>query len=380
MSPTPVQIIFFASAGVIVYSYAIYPLLLALAPARRCEPSGVPISGWPSVSILISVYNEEKHITQRIENLLALDYPNDKLEILIGSDGSSDHTNELVRKYADARVQLHAFEQRRGKSAVLNRLVPQAHGELLVFSDANSMFAQDALCKLVRHFADPGIGGVCGRLLFSENANQTKESSYWKLETYMKGRESALDSCLGANGAIYAIRKSHFPLFPDNTIVDDFVIGMLVREKGLRVIYDADAVAIEDSPPSVGHEMTRRIRIGAGDFQALGLCWRSLLPWRIRGFHSFAFWSHKVLRWLAPFAMIVALAANIALRSRPLFAEMLAAQLTFYTLALVGVLRARTSPLFSVPHYFVSINLALLFGFYRFITRTQQTAWKRTVR
>ncbi|MGO9609828.1 MAG: glycosyltransferase, partial [Verrucomicrobiia bacterium] len=193
------MIVFFVSAAAIVWSYGIYPLLLALVPTRRREQPQDP-PDWPSVSVLISVYNEEKHIVTRIENLLALDYPRAKLEILIGSDGSTDRTNVLVRTFPDARVKLHAFDQRGGKPSVLNRLVPQAHGELLVFSDANAMFGSDTLRKLALHFANPQIGGVCGRLVFHGDNSETDEGPYWKLETYLKTRESALDSCLGANG------------------------------------------------------------------------------------------------------------------------------------------------------------------------------------
>ncbi|MGA2602785.1 MAG: glycosyltransferase family 2 protein [Verrucomicrobiia bacterium] len=371
-------IVFVVSAGAIVWSYGIYPLLLALVPVRRHKQTG-DLSDWPTLSVLISVYNEEKHIVTRLENLLALDYPSDKLEILIGSDASTDRTNDLVRAFPDARVKLYTFEQRGGKPGVLNRLVPQIRSELLVFSDANAMFARDALRKLARHFANPRIGGVCGQLVFHGDSRETDEGPYWKLETYLKTRESALDSCLGANGAIYAIRKSCWPGIPDNTFVDDFVIGMRVREQGLLVIYDTEAVATEELPQSVGHEMIRRIRIGAGDFQALFLCWRSLLPWR--GFYSIAFWSHKVLRWLTPFLMIAALVSNVALLPHPLFAALLALQLVFYGLALLGVfIRRRKMVLFSAPCYFVTINLALLFGFFRFITGTQQAAWKRTAR
>jgi cellulose synthase/poly-beta-1,6-N-acetylglucosamine synthase-like glycosyltransferase len=370
--------VFAVSATAIVWSYGIYPLLLAFVPCKREDQPHEPVD-WPSVSVLISVYNEEKHIVSRIENLLALDYPHDKLEILIGSDGSTDRTNELVRSFPDAHVKLNAFEQRGGKPSVLNRLVPQARSELLVFSDANAMFGSDALRKLARHFANPQIGGVCGRLVLHGDGSETGEGPYWKLETYLKTRESALDSCLGANGAIYAIRKSCWPRIPDNTFVDDFVIGMRVREAGHRLIYDTEAAATEELPRSVGHEMTRRIRIGAGDFQALCLCRSSLLPWR--GFYSIAFWSHKVLRWFAPFLMIAALVSNVALVSHPLFAVLLALQLTFYGLALFGAfIRRRKIALFSAPYYFVTINMALLFGFFRFITGTQQAAWKRTAR
>jgi len=372
------ELVFIVSVCAIVYSYAVYPLLLALVPAKTRKQPPDP-SEWPSVSVIVSVYNEEKHTLQRIENLLALDYPQDKLEILIGSDGSTDRTNDLVRKISDPRVRLHAFDRRGGKPGVLNRLVPQGRGELLVFSDANAMFAANALRKLVRHFSDPHIGGVCGRLVLQGDDSETDEGPYWKLETYLKTRESAVDSCLGANGAIYAIRKSSWPGIPDNTFVDDFVIGMRVREQNLRVIYDTEAVATEELPQSVGHEMTRRIRIGAGDFQALLLCWRSLLPWR--GLYVWSFWSHKVLRWLVPFFMLAALVSNIALLAHPLFAVLLVLQLAFYGLAILGAfMRKRKIVLLSAPHYFVTINLALLFGFFRFVTGTQQAAWKRTAR
>ena len=363
-------IVFLASAGAVVYSYVLYPLLLLLLSRRREK---TPDSTTPAVSVLISVFNEEKHIVERIENLLAQDYPG--LEILIGSDGSDDRTNGLARQFP---VKLHAFFPRAGKPSVLNWLVPVATGELLVFSDANAMFERDALRKLVRHFGDAGIGGVCGRLVFHGPGRHTEEGPYWKMETWLKIRESAVDSCLGANGAIYAIRKSAWPGIPDNTLIDDFVIGMRVREQGLRFIYDADAVANEDLPTSVGHEMTRRIRIGAGGFQSLMLCWRSLLPWR--GVYSWCFWSHKVLRWFAPFFLIAAFVSNFLLLPRPVFLVTMILQCLFYALALANVLLPRKTVLFSAPYYFCSINLALLFGFFRFITRTQRAAWKRTAR
>lgn len=378
MSWTPAVIVFLGSAGAILYSYIFYPLLLAVLPRRRRHLRS-DVREWPSCSILVSVFNEEKHIRERIENLLALDYPADKIEILVGSDGSTDATNGIVRESNDPRVKLYAFSPRAGKPSVLNRLVPAANGELLVFTDANAMFAPDALQKLARHFADSDIGGVCGRLVFHGEGSETDEGPYWKLETYLKKRESDVDSCLGANGAIYAIRRSVWPGIPDNTFIDDFVIAMRVREKGRRVVYDMEAVATEDLPMSIGHEMTRRIRIGAGGFQSLLLCWRSLLPWR--GIHALAFWSHKVLRWFAPFFMIAALVANIALLPRPGFTLLLGLHVLFYALALIGALmRRRKFVLFSAPHYFVTINIALLLGFFRFITGTQQAAWKRTAR
>jgi cellulose synthase/poly-beta-1,6-N-acetylglucosamine synthase-like glycosyltransferase len=370
-------ILFWVSAGALLYGYALYPLLLALVPRRR-EPPCSDNSECPSVSILLSAYNEEKHIAARLANILAQDYPKAKLQVLVGSDGSTDATDSRVRDCADPRVCLFDFLERSGKPSVLKRLVPHATGELLAFTDANTQWQPDALKKLVRHFADARVGGVCGRLLFHGKDVGTDEGPYWKLETYLKTRESALDSCLGANGAIYAIRRSAWPEIPDNTFVDDFVIGMRVREQGLRLLYDTEAVATEELPVSVGHEMTRRIRIGAGDFQALALCWRSLLPWR--GRYTWSFWSHKVLRWCGPFFMIGALVANYFLLPRPFFLLTMILQLLFYALAAAGVLVKRKIVLFSAPHYFAVINLALLFGFFRYLTGTQRAAWQRTAR
>lgn len=378
MNDTLALAVFGMSSGLILYAYAIYPALLTVLSSRR-RPSPPLPSAWPTVTVLVSVFNEEKHIRERIENLLSLDYPADKLDILVGSDGSTDRTNEMVQSYSDPRIRLHAFMTRRGKPGVLNELVGGAKGEILVFTDANTMFAGDALRKLVRHFMDPRIGGVCGQLILHGDETETHEGAYWKWENQLKQRESDLDSCLGANGGIYAIRRSAWTGIPDNTLIDDFVIAMRVRERGLRVIYDAEALATEEMPPLIGHEMTRRIRIGAGGFQSLFLCWRSLLPWQ--GVYVLAFWSHKVLRWFVPFFMITALLANFLLLPSPFFAGIMVLQLAFYALALAGsVLRKWKSPLFRGPRYFVAINLALLLGFFRFLTRTQGASWKRTVR
>ncbi|MBM3862213.1 MAG: glycosyltransferase family 2 protein [Verrucomicrobia bacterium] len=375
------SILFWLCGGLLVYTYGAYPLALALLVpvvrklrrAHRTEEQH-----YPSVSVLLSAYNEEKHITDRLANILAQDYPNTKLQVLVGSDGSTDATDSCVRACPDPRVCLFDFLERGGKPSVLKRLVPHATGELLVFTDANTQWQPDALKKLARHFADPRIGGVCGRLVFQGKDVRTDESPYWKLETFLKTNESALDSCLGANGAIYAIRRSAWPEIPDNTFVDDFVIGMRVREQGLRVLYDTEAVATEELPVTVGHEMTRRIRIGAGDFQALVLCWRSLLPWR--GLYTWSFWSHKVLRWFGPFFMIGALVANYFLLPAPFFLVTMMLQLAFYALALLGVIVRRKFILFSAPHYFAVINLALLLGFFRYLTGTQRAAWRRTAR
>lgn len=368
---------FLLCTGALIYSYLGYPLLLALIVPRRTMPRRDPTE-WPTVTILLSVFNEEKHLAARLDNFSRLDYPADRLEIIIGSDSSTDGTDAILARCKDARVRFERMPSRGGKPRVLNRIAMLARNDLLVFTDANTLFAPDALKKLTRHFPDLTIGGVCGRLVFEGTDAQTDEGVYWRLETFLKERESRLDSCLGANGGIYAIRRRLWPGIPDNTLVDDLVIGMLVREQGTRVIYDSEAVAVEDLPTEVQEEFMRRIRIGAGGFQALALCWRSLLPWR--GAYTWAFWSHKVLRWFGPFFLLGAIAANLMMPWNPLSLAALSLQLLFYLLAGLGAIVPGRKLIFSAPHYFVLINIALLLGFFRFLTGRQAAAWQRTAR
>jgi cellulose synthase/poly-beta-1,6-N-acetylglucosamine synthase-like glycosyltransferase len=363
--------------GAVLYSYLVFPLLLALVPKRATSTPKDP-EEWPTVAVLLSVFNEEKHIGARLANFFSIDYPANRLEFLVGSDGSTDATDAILARCDDPRLRYERLSSRGGKPRVLNRLVGLTQHQILVFTDANTMFAADALKRLVRHFSDPAIGGVCGKLLLEGNESETDESIYWRLETYLKTRESALDSCLGANGGIYAIRRALWPGIPNSTFADDFVIGMRIRENGSRVIYDPEAVAVEDMPEKVSAEFARRVRIGAGGYQALFLCWRSLLPWR--GLYTWAFWSHKVLRWFGPFFMLGAIVANVFMLSSPLAIALLCMQVLFYGLAFVGAIKPGRVAIFSVPHYFVAMNYALFLGFGRFVTGRQRAAWKRTAR
>ncbi len=369
--------IFALALGIVLYTYVGYPLLLYLVPLRPGDEPGVTRL-WPKISILVSAYNEEKHIADRIRNLLGLAYPPERLEILIGSDGSTDRTVELARQVADPRVKVLVTSLRSGKPAMLKRLAAEATGEVLVLTDANTHFADDALGELVQGLSDPHVGGVCGRLILeSERANC--EGVYWNLETGLKLRESRLDSCIGANGAIYAVRREAWPDFPDRTLVDDLVIPLRMREAGWRTIFRPKALAFEEAPRSIRDEMARRIRLGAGGFQALGLCWRSLVMWR--GAYVWSFWSHKVLRWMSPFCMLAALLANLALVGAQPFDGLLALQVEFYAIAAAGVILERSGRrLLLAPRYFVAMNLALMVGFFRFVTRTQRVTWKRAVR
>ena len=312
---------------------------------------------------------------------------------------------------ADARLNVRAQPPDDRRSLFADR-----RNCVLVFTDANSMFERDALKKLVAPFQDGRIGGTCGRLVLHsprDGGNAPPEPAYWDWEAKLKDAESAVDSCLGANGAIYAVRVDLFPLeIPDNTIIDDFVIGMKIREKCHRMRYVADAVAREEQPEHVADEWKRRVRIGAGDYQALGLCRRCLSP--SKGLFAWMFWSHKVLRWFTPHLLLAALALTLALyaavtirlrvRSDGLgmvghlsavgggkwVAAQFAAWLSLAGLAVLaggaiagGALRRVRSPLtkpLRLCHYFVLMQLALFVGFLRFCRGGLEGRWERTAR
>lgn len=387
-----VKVAFFLCLFLIAYVYILYPIIVfALAsfvqtrrdsryvlsrPERRAGDAEPPL---PFVSVVIAVYNEEKVLEDRIANCLSVDYPDEKLEIIIASDGSTDKTNEIAGRHLGERVRLLAFPARNGKAFALNRAIPQARGEIVLLTDSNTMYEKGSVRKLVRHFADSAIGGVCGELRVRPFDEATAEESlYWKFENFLKFMESRLDMTLGANGGIYAIRKEAFRPIPDGTIVDDFVVFLNVRKAGFKTLFDPEAVAYERSAPSLRDEYRRKVRIGAGDVQAIKLAASFLSP--KAGPVSFSLWSHKVLRWLVPFLLIGLLVSNIALaRESGAFLAALVLQCAFYAASIAGLFfSARVW--FKLPYYFVSMNAALLHGFVRYALGTQKGTWERTER
>lgn len=335
------------------------------------------------VSIVVSAYNEEAVIEEKIRNCLELDYPKENLEIIIASDGSDDKTNEIVKRYFGKGVILADYKDRAGKAEVLNRTIPAAKNEIIVLSDANTFFRKDALKMLIRNFDDDRAGCVCGEMKFRnsrENKMGELEGFYWKYEVFLKRLEGARGSLLGANGGIYAIRKKLFEKIPANTIIDDFIIPMKILEKGYSVVYEPEAIAYEDTAKGIIQEMARRVRIGAGDFQSLVLTRGLLNP--LRGFSAYAFWSHKVLRWFAPFLLIGALFFNAFLAGEKFYLIIFISQVSLYTAALIGRISSKAAriKIFGICYYFVSMNIALLAGFFRFLTGTQKVTWERTER
>lgn len=384
---TVAAVVFWTCAALIVYAYAVYPLLIwALARSFGREgrvPADLDDDALPTASLLIAAYNEAAVIEERLRNAMELDYPTGKLEILVGTDGCKDRTAELVRGVAGPNVRLMEFTENRGKATVINELALAAKGTILLPSDANTMNDPQAARRLVRWFGDPKIGAVCGKLALTDaKTGRNVDGLYWKYENFLKRCEGRLGALLGANGAIYAIRKSLHEPIPARTIVDDFVIPLLAKIRtGCVILYDGEAIAHEETAPSVGSEFHRRARIGAGGFQAIGMLWRLLNP--LRGWVAFTFVSHKVLRWLCPFFMIGALIAPALLWKHPLYLGLLLAQVVFYLISTVAMLapaEARLPKLVKLMAMFTSMNAALLVGFWRWLRGRQRANWKRTDR
>jgi cellulose synthase/poly-beta-1,6-N-acetylglucosamine synthase-like glycosyltransferase len=381
-----IVVVFWVCLAALAFAYVGYPVLIwALArcfgrPGPDPAPTGTEV---PSVSVLIAAYNEEAVIEERLQNALAMDYPPEKLEVVVASDGCTDATPEIVRRYADRGVRLLDYRQRRGKAAALNAAFPELKGEIVLLSDANTRIEPHALPMLIRWFQDPAVGVVCGRLVLTDPATgRNVDSLYWKYETFLKKCEGQLGGLLGANGGIYAIRRAVHAPIPPATIVDDFVIPLLAKlRSGCTIVYDREAVAHEETPPRLGSEFHRRSRIGAGGFQSIVLLWRLLDP--RHGWTAFTFFSHKILRWLCPFFLLGMLVSNLCLLPDPLYRLLALSQFGFYGLCLVApYLPAR--PRFLRPvrltTMFAMMNLALLVGFWHWARGIQTGAWRRTAR
>jgi cellulose synthase/poly-beta-1,6-N-acetylglucosamine synthase-like glycosyltransferase len=379
---------FWIASGLVVYAYAVYPAIiwgLARAFGRRPEPPEIADAELPHVSLVISAYNEAEVLSDRLRNAVAMDYPRDRLQILVGSDGSKDDTAEIARGFETKGVEALDFKQNRGKASVLNDLIARASGDIVLLSDANTDIDPDAARKLVRWFRDPEVGAVCGRLVLIDHVTgQNADGLYWKYETFLKLCEAKLGALLGANGAIYAIRKDlYVPIHP-GTIVDDFVNPLLIQQKSKhKIIYDREAVAIEETAPDVGAEFHRRARIGAGGFQSIGMLWRLLNP--ARGWVAFSFLSHKILRWFCPFFLLISFAANLwlAIQGSAFYQVLLGLQVAFYALSVLPSMlpeRVSVPKIARLATLFTSMNAALLVGFYRWLFGRQRGAWRRTSR
>jgi len=372
-----------------VNTYFLYPILIWFLSKLKSTPQKKIENYSPAVSILISAYNEEKVIEKRVKNLLSQNYDKNLIEIIVGSDCSTDKTNEILSRLVTEfpQVKVFLFNERKGKAGVLNDLYKFASNDILIFTDANTEFESNAIRNLVKHFQDPSIGGVSGRLVLIEKKIHQKkgveEKKYWEYETFIKKSEGDLGILIGANGGIFAIRKSLFSEIPtDKPVTDDFYLSLSVIKKGYKFIYESLAIGFEEVAKDLSSEFNRKIRFAATNFQTITFFKSLLLNKNL--ILSYAFWSHKILRWFLPQVMLVVFVINIFLiPADNVYLVTFLIQLLFYLLALIGylfnILKVRFG-LLSLLFYFLMTNIALLGGFIRFLRKKHSVIWQSTAR
>ncbi|MFN2454905.1 MAG: glycosyltransferase family 2 protein [Pyrinomonadaceae bacterium] len=372
--------VFWLSAAAIFYTYAGYPVLLFVV--SRLRPRAIKRAEWtPTVSVIITAYNEERDLRAKLENTLALDYPADKLEIIVASDCSNDRTDEIAREFAARGVRLHRQAERLGKTAAQNAAVERAQGDFILFSDATTLYQPDVLRQMMPNFADPEIGCVAGRLIYVDPGNSSVgqgAKSYWGYESFLKKHESRVCSLIGASGCLYGVRRAAYvPMY--NEACSDFLIATKMVEQGLRAVYEPAAVCTEETNQRVDKELRMRVRVITQTFTDL---WRHraiMNPLR-SGFYAVQLLSHKVLRYLVPFFLIEIFIASMVLAPHSIFyAAALVAQLCFYGAAaaswLLEQIGARNR-LLAIPQYFVLANLASLMAFYKFLSGERYARWE----
>ncbi len=379
------EIVYLVVLSIIVYTYLGYPLIIVglskLFPKRR----KIDLTHEPSVTWVVPSFNEEDIIAKKIENILALDYPKDKLEIMIITDGSTDHTPSIARTFSGVTV-LHE-NARRGKSAAENRAMKHIGSEIVVFNDANTKVGVQSLRELVKHYADPSVGGVSGAkgIIVEKNdlAESKGEGLYWKYESAIKKADSTFNSLMGAAGELVSFRSELVQDLPLDTILDDFMQSFYILKQDKVMIYEPQAKAEETSSASIDEELKRKIRIAAGGWQSI-----SRLPFMFnllkRPIQSWMYISHRVLRWsITAFSLPVLLLVNVLLFSEHMvFDVLLLGQILFYSAALVAHLKrhkAISGPVLAI-YYFCVMNYAVLAGFVRFIRNGQSASWERSAR
>lgn len=375
------EIFFWVSVLLLTYTYVGYPALMYAWAALRGRPHRKQRIQ-PTVSVVVVAHNEAARVAQRLDNLLSLDYPRCQLEILFASDGSSDDTVERAQAYGPGGIKVIAFNRQRGKPAVLNDIVPEARGDVVVLADARQQFEPETLRALVTPFADPRVGAVSGELILNQNASGTSVGEgvgfYWRYEKFIRRNESLVDSTVGATGAIYAIRKDLFKPIPEDTIVDDVWLPVQIVRRGYRVVFEPNARAYDGAAATAAEEFTRKVRTIAGNFQLFA---RDL--WLLSPIHNrlwFQTVSHKGLRLLTPLLLVTVLCTNLLLLEEPIYRLTFIGQAGFYLAALGGYsLRnsSRKTPFLSFPYILCLLSCATSIAFFRFATGRQSVIWKK---
>lgn len=374
------EIVAVGSIAVVLYHFVVYPLVvMALAGVRRKPRATIGgISTPKSVTLVVAAYNEEKVIAGKIANALSLEYPADKLQIVIVADGSTDRTVEIARSFADPRVRCLFEPERRGKAHALNRAVAATACDVIVLSDANNLYSPRAIELLVAKLDAPGVGGVTGVKRVVQDARRAAsvgDGLYWKYESRIKEAESRLGGTVTGDGEIFALWRALYVPIPPEVVNDDVYLTLRLVEKGYSVHYEPQAVAVEEGSMTIREDVNVKIRMIAGGFQNVLQDWRA--AW-LSGWFTLKFVSHKVLRWMMPLFLIALFVSCAWLAEQPRYRWLLCGQIAFYGSALVGWrLQARGSSalLFYVPFYFVAMNLAAAAAWLRFLKDRQSPLW-----
>ena len=386
------QILFWLSLFLIFYTFFGYGILLFFIVKLRIKLKGKRLlpdnrGNWPTLTLIVSAYNEELCIEEKITNSLSLEYPKNKIKYLFITDGSNDTTPDIIKKYPIVKL-MHQPE-RRGKIAAIERAMKEVDTEIVIFTDANTLLNNKALVNIARHYHDPKVGAVSGekRVSIEEVADATAgEGFYWKYESKLKTWDSELYSVVGAAGELFSVRTSLFENVEPDTVLDDFMISMLIAQKGYRIIYEASAYATETGSENIGEELKRKIRIAAGGIQSILRLKQAINP-----FHNFIlafqYISHRVLRWtITPFLMVLALILNGVLAFNPgglIYQGLIICQVGFYTLSILGWIlekrQVRIKALF-IPYYFCMMNYAVAAGLRRYFLKQQSAVWEKSKR
>ncbi len=391
--PTMGKFLFYFSLGIIFYSYIGYGILLLILvrlkrlfsrrPADRPEPDFEP-----EVTLVVTAFNEEDFIEQKIKNTLELDYPANKLQLIFITDGSTDETTSIVN--SQSRIRLLHEPERKGKVAAMNRAIRFVDTPYTIFCDANTLLNRACIREIVKHYADPGVGGVSGEKkivsLEKNKASVAGEGIYWKYESLLKKLDSDFYSVVGAAGELFSMKTDLFHEAAEDTIIEDFVQSLQICMDGYVVRYEPNAYATETASASMREEQKRKVRIAAGAFQAMVILKRLFNVYRFPVL-SFQFISHRILRWtFCPISLLICFISNFLLvykRAGEFYIVFLLVQTVFYAVALVGWVFANRDvkiKAFYIPYYFLFMNLSVFAGFYRFIRKKQSSIWEKAMR
>ena len=369
--------LFWTCAFLMVYVYVGYPLLarvLGKLVNRKVARAAIR----PTVTVIVTAYNEQKGIRAKLDNLVQLDYPAELLDIIVASDASADDTDALVRSYGDPRVALLRVEGRKGKTACQNEAVRAARGEIVLFTDATTEIDRATLIAMVENFADAGVGCVAGRLVYVDKVDSVTGSggtAYWEYELALRVAETQMGSLVGVSGCLYAVRRSAYREMSPS-LISDFVIALILREQGLRTVLEVNGICREETLAKSTQELGMRVRVAIRSITALVAKANLLNPFKY-GLFALQLWSHKALRYLSPLIWILLLVANLQLLGHPLYLAALLAQLLVIGAGIAGWL-LHSKPL-AKPYYFLLTNVASMVALVRYLRGDRVTVW-RTVR